>query len=71
MALLLTWGLTALGAAQQIVPVDRAYSVNTYDFQPTHDGVGKVSERAQEQSKRAKRNAVERVREVRRASERK
>ena len=40
----------------EFVPVKRAYSENTYiqEFQLTHKGVSKVSERARERSKLAK-----------------
>ena len=37
------------------VPVKRDNTVNTYSFQLSHQGVSEVSERAREQSKRAKR----------------
>ena len=36
------------------VPVKRDNNVNTYEFQPSHEGVSKVSEQARQRSERSK-----------------
>ena len=57
-------GVFLVTTKNAFLPVKHIYSVNTYEFQPSHEGVSEVSERARERS------AAERVSGVSGASER-
>ena len=51
-------GVFLVKTAIAFLPIERVLSVNTdsYEFQPSHEGVSEVSERAREQSERAERS---------------